>query len=153
MMKLKFRSSTDFYAGLLFVCTGLLFAWASTRYQFGTSAQMGPGYFPAVLGYCLAAIGLFILVRSFTKLSDVDSVETLQLRPIVLVLGSVVLFGATLNQLGLVISSFVMLMLSALATYEFHWKYALLTAITLTGACYLIFIVGLNLPIPVWPGV
>ena len=43
------------------------------------------------------------------------------------------------------------IVISALAGDEFHWKDALINSIILTGGSWLIFIYGLNLTIPLWP--
>ena len=43
---MQLRNKQDFWAGAMFVALGLGFAWGATQYQMGTSARMGPGYFP-----------------------------------------------------------------------------------------------------------
>ena len=51
---MKIRNQRDFWSGVLFVITGVLFMILSRQYQFGTAAKMGPGYFPTVLGGIMA---------------------------------------------------------------------------------------------------
>jgi vacuolar-type H+-ATPase subunit I/STV1 len=150
-MKLHIRNQPDFFSGVLFIIVGIAFSLLSTRYKIGTAAEMGPAYFPLTLGGLLTALGLIITVRGVTRLDEEARLEPIFLRPIVLVLGSVALFGALLLPLGLVLASFVMLMGSALASHEFSWKYIIPTSVGLIATCYLIFVYGLSLPVPVWP--
>ena len=62
---MQIKNAKDFWAGLMFIATGLFFAiWASTFYQMGTAVRMGPAYFPTVLGFLLTALGAIILLQS-----------------------------------------------------------------------------------------
>ena len=46
---MNIKSQKDFFSGLLFTVVGLTFAWGATKYNMGTAARMGPGYFPMML--------------------------------------------------------------------------------------------------------
>ena len=50
---MKIKSQKDFFAGLMFMCVGVAFAWGATTYNVGTGARMGPGYFPLMLAVTL----------------------------------------------------------------------------------------------------
>ncbi|MHA6688079.1 tripartite tricarboxylate transporter TctB family protein [Mesorhizobium sp. A556] len=149
-MTLRIKSQVDFLAGLMFTILGVAFTLLSLRYRLGSAGSMGPGYFPMVLGLLLAVLGLIVLAASTTG-EEEDALETINLRPVGLVTGAVALFGTFLVPLGLLVSSFMLIVLSALASKEFHWRYAVLTAIVMIVACYLMFVVGLGLPMPIWP--
>ena len=61
---MKIKNPKDFWAGLMFIATGLFFAiWAMVFYQMGTAVRMGPAYFPTVLGFLCAALGVIILLQ------------------------------------------------------------------------------------------
>ncbi len=64
---------------------------------------------------------------------------------------SVIFFAATVRPLGLVISSFITIMLCATAAEDMRWRETLLVALALTLFCALLFPYGLNLPMPLWP--
>jgi hypothetical protein len=151
-MRLQIRNHPNFVTGLLFGLVGMGFSLAATRYELGTADQIGPALFPLILGGLLTIFGAVITLRSVTPLDDEERIETISLRPLVLVLGSVALFAVLLEPLGMVVSSFVLVIISALASHEFGWKYTIITAAVLVIACYLIFAYGLGLPLPVWPG-
>ena len=55
----------EFIAGALFSAVGIAVAlYASSHYQVGSAARMGPGYFPTMLGWVLAALGVVIALLS-----------------------------------------------------------------------------------------
>ena len=61
---MQIKNPKDFWAGLMFIASGLFFAlWAMEFYQMGTAVRMGPAYFPTVLGFLCAALGAIILLK------------------------------------------------------------------------------------------
>jgi hypothetical protein len=149
---MKIKSQRDFWAGLMFVVIGLGFAWGALNYRFGTSAQPGPGYFPFGLGIVLALLGAFTLFEALTiDTDDGEPVHQTAWKPLVVILGSIALFGLLLPRLGLIIALPVLVLTSAMAGHEFKWREALLNALVLTVASWAIFSYGLSLPLPLWP--
>ena len=72
---MKIKSQKDFWSGLMFIGSGLFFAfWAMEFYQMGTAVRMGPAYFPTVLGFLLAVLGGFVLLQSLTLRPEGDQV-------------------------------------------------------------------------------
>src|SRR3954466_4654838 len=112
------RHPRDFIAGLLFVVLGAGAIAISSGYTLGTAAHMGPGYFPRMLGILLVLIGVVLSVRALRIRGE--TLPAWKWRPTVVVLGSVVLFGATVTPLGLVVSTIVLIVLSSAASTEFR---------------------------------
>lgn len=151
---MKIKSQRDFWSGLMFVVVGIGFAWASTEYSFGSSARPGPGYFPFGLGVLLAILGGMVLFKALTIESEGgDPIGAIAWRPLIVLVGAIVMFGFALPRLGLVITLPLLITISSLAGDEFHWKDALLNCIILTIGSWFIFVWGLKLVIPVWPTV
>lgn len=149
---MKIKSHRDFWAGLMFIVIGLAFAWGATYYRFGESARPGPGYFPLGLGILLAVLGTIVLFKAMTIETDGgEPVGRIAWRPLLIVLGALVLFAFLLPRVGLVISLPILVVTSALAGKEFHIGEALADAAVLTLGSWLVFIKGLGLTIPVWP--
>lgn len=149
---MKIKSQKDFWSGLMFIVVGLAFAWGATNYSFGSSARPGPGYFPFGLGLLLAVLGAAVLFASLTvETDDGDPIGSIGWKPLFVITISVVVFGLLLPRLGMVISLPILVLMSAWAGDEFHWKEAVFNAAVLTGGSWLIFIKGLNLTIPLWP--
>jgi len=63
---MRIKSPKDFWAGLMFIGTGLFFAiWAYAYYQMGTAVRMGPAYFPFLLGGLLVFLGVLVFIEGF----------------------------------------------------------------------------------------
>jgi hypothetical protein len=61
---MQIKNPKDFWAGLMFIGTGLFFAiWAMEFYQMGTAVRMGPAYFPTVLGFLCTVLGVIIVLQ------------------------------------------------------------------------------------------
>ena len=149
---MKIKSQKDFWSGLMFVAVGLGFAWGATNYSFGVSARPGPGYFPFGLGLLMAILGAVVLFNSLTvETEDGEPVGAFAWKPLIIIIGSVVLFGVLLPRLGMIISLPLLVVMSASASDEFKLKEALLNALILTVGSWAIFIYGLNLTIPLLP--
>ena len=149
---MKIKSEKDFWSGLMFMLVGAAFAWGATIYKFGSSARPGPGYFPFGLGVLLALLGAMILFKALTlEVEGGDRVGPWAWRPLLVIVGVVLAFGWTLPHLGMFIALPLLVLTAASASDEFHWKDALINAVALTIGCWLIFIYGLKLTIPLWP--
>ena len=144
------RNKPNFFSGLLFILFGLGFAGIGSGYAMGTLTRMGPGYFPVVLGVLLAIVGIVVTVASLSK-DEIEEIDPIRIKPLVLILGSMVIFGLTLKALGFVLASVLLLVISAIASHEFSWRYFVPMAVILIISCYLAFIYGLGLPMPMWP--
>jgi hypothetical protein len=150
----KIKSQKDFWSGLMFVVTGIAFAWGALNYSFGSSARPGPGYFPFGLGILTAVLGALILFKALTLESPGgDPVGDIAWKPMAIITASVVLFGLLLPKLGMVITLPILVLVSAWASDEFSLKGTLISATVLTVFSWLIFIKGLNLTIPLWPSI
>ena len=148
---MQIRNRQDFWAGVMFVVIGGGFAFFSTNYEVGTAARMGPGYFPMMLGILLGFLGIVITARSTSRSNKKTEIAPTGWREILLILGSVALFGITLPWLGMVGSVTLLILVSAFASHEFSWKETVGSIIVLLVMSYLVFVKGLELQFPVWP--
>lgn len=149
---MKVKSQKDFWSGLMFIVTGIGFAWGATAYSFGSSARPGPGYFPFGLGILLAVLGAVVLFKALTiESEDGDPIGSWAWRPLVVIVIAVAGFGLILPKLGMLISLPILVVVAAWAGDEFKLREALVNAAVLTVASYVIFIMGLKLTIPIWP--
>lgn len=146
----RIASPQDFWSGLFFGVLGFFCcAYAATHYNVGTALRMGPGYFPMVVGGMVGVLGLVLFVRSL-KLEG-PPVPTIYIRPILLVSVATVAYGYLLRPLGLVLSTVIVIIVSALAGHEFKWKEAILLAIALAILSVVVFVYALGLPLQLWP--
>jgi hypothetical protein len=143
------RHPKDFWAGVLFIVLGGAGFIIALDYAMGSAGRMGPGYFPRSLGLILAALGLILVLRSFRLQGDKIAFPTF--RPLVIVLGSVLLFGLTVTRIGLVLAVILIVLVSSMASHEYRWKESIVSAICLAIFCVIAFRYGLNLQLPTWP--
>lgn len=156
----------NFWGGLLFAAIGLLFLVIAkgirfgdtvllAGYAMGTPARMGPAFFPFWLGLILLALGVLIAILGLREQGGPDSkFPTYHWRPILFVLGSVVMFGLILKAVGMLIAGFLVVIVSSMGNPEkFHTRDVIVLAIGLVVFCALVFVWGLKLPIPLCPDI
>ena len=68
-----------------------------------------------------------------------------------LVLGAVLVFAFSIERLGIAISVFLVVVLSAMAIPSFRKIETLVLAIAIVAFCIGVFIYGLSLPLSMWP--
>jgi hypothetical protein len=147
---MRIKNPTDFWTGLTFGGFGLFVSlYAATHYNIGTAIRMGPGYFPTCIGALVALLGLMLLVGSLRIAGP--RLPPLSLRPVVLVLAAGVAFGYLLKPFGLVISTVVLVLVSAAGGTEFRLREVLALAAGLAVFAIAVFVYGLGLPFPLWP--
>jgi hypothetical protein len=160
---MKIGHQKDFWGGVLFILLGLLFAVIARGipgvsflpgYTMGTPARMGPGFFPFYLGTLLVILGLVVAVGGFRGEANEESkVPKFHWRPILLVLGAVVLFGIILKPVGMLIAGWLLVMIASYGSYEFRWKRSAILGVVLVIFCAFTFVAGLKLPIPLCPDI
>ena len=149
---MKIKSQRDFWSGLMFIVTGIVFAVGALSYSFGSSARPGPGYFPFGLGVLMALLGAFILFESMVvETDDGEPIGKWAWKPLLTISASVAVFAWALPPLGMAVSLPLLIIISSLAGDEFHWKDVLINCVVLTIGSWAVFILGLKLVIPLWP--
>ena len=146
---LRIRNPKDFWAGLLFTLIGAAALVLGSRYNLGTAARMGPGYFPRILGIILILLGGIIALRGLR--TQGPAIAAWRWRPTIIVLGSVVLFGLIVPRVGMALSTVFLIVLASTASEEFRWKEALISGVLLAVLAVGVFIIGLKLQLPIWP--
>jgi hypothetical protein len=140
------RNPKDFWTGVIYLVFGLGAVVIGRDYSMGTATKMGPAYFPTVLGYMLAVIGLIAVVRAFMQPGT--PIGRFAVKNLVIVLGAMVLFGVLVRGAGLPVALIVLVMLSAWASTMFRWGPSLALAVGLAVFSVVVFVWGLGLPIP-----
>jgi hypothetical protein len=141
------RSPKDFWSGIMFLLFGLAAVSIAAEYPMGSAGRMGPAYFPVMLGWLLAAIGLVSALRSLVSAGE--PLEQWAFKDMFLILGSVILFAALVRGAGLVVAIPVLVLLSSYASRQFRWKVSIALAIGATAVSVLLFVKALGLPLPI----
>jgi hypothetical protein len=145
-MKVGLRDNKDFWAGVMFFGTGVGAMFIARHYPFGTTLNMGPGYFPMVLGGILIVFGAFITFRGLRKNEKMQGPWSL--RALIMLPLSVVVFGILMNRVGFIPALTALVFLSAASSREFKFKEVLLLTLFLGVLSAAMFIWGLGLPYP-----
>ena len=143
------RSLPDILAGAIFVLIGGAFVVGSLGYELGTPLRMGPGYFPLLVGVIVVALGLAIVLKGLIA-GEVTAFGAVAWRAVAAIVAALLFFGFTVDGLGFVPASAVTALLTTLASSRVRPLRAVLVAAGLTVASTLIFVVGLQLRIPLW---
>jgi putative tricarboxylic transport membrane protein len=144
----------DVLAGLLFIAVAALGLWLSRDYPIGTALRMGTGYVPRLLCWLLLGLGVVVLVQGLREAQDarpLSAGDISALRPVVFVTASLVIFGLSIERLGLVVSILLLTGVGAVAARGLRPLETLAAAFALIVLSWGIFILGLGLTIPVWP--
>ncbi len=163
---MKIGHPKDFWSGMMFVAIGLLFAVVAkgvklgdtvlvAGYAMGTPARMGPAFFPFYLGLMLIALGLVIAFMGWrTQGGEEARFPRYHWRPILFILGSVVMFGLILKAVGMIIAGLLLVFVSSMGNTEnFQVRPTIFLGIGLVIFCAGVFVFGLKLPIPLCPDV
>ncbi len=148
---MRIRNQRDFWAGVLFIVTGLIFMVLSRQYNVGTSAKMGPGYFPLMLGGLMAVLGLLVLIPSVLSSAEDLKITKIEPRMVLLVLVAVAVYAFALPKLGFIVALFALILISSIASHEFNLKTTLISSVVLLVFSWLVFVKGLELQFPFLP--
>ena len=144
------RHPKDFWSGLVFISLGIFAIVYGSKYTIGTAARMGPGYFPRILGILMIVLGAILVLRALRL--EGAPIPAWKWRPLLLVLGSVVVFGAIVKWLGMALSTVILIVIASAASHEFRPKEAVISGVLLAALAVGVFVIGLSLQLPIWPG-
>jgi hypothetical protein len=137
----------DLLAGGTFIALGVAFAAGSLAYDIGTPVRMGPGYVPLVLGLVLAGLGVLVIVKGFIA-GEGEPIGEVDWRAVILITAALLFFGLTVRGLGVVGALFGASLLAAMARSQTSVREAIVIAVGLTALSVVIFIVALQLRLP-----
>lgn len=140
------RSPKDFWSGAIYILFGSIALLVGRDYGMGTALRMGPAYFPSLLSGLLILVGAISVLRSFWIAGTRIVAPAWQ--PLLLITGSVILFGLIVRGLGLAVALPLLALVSAYASSRFRWRPSLMLAAGLTVFCTLVFLKGLGVPLP-----
>jgi len=137
----------DILAGSAFIVFGVAFAAISLTYDVGSTFDMGPGYFPLALGAILALLGVLIIGKGFIG-GEGEPIGHIPWRSVILITAAILFFALTVRGLGLVPALLVAIGLAGFAEPRAGVVWPIAISIGLTALSVLIFVVGLQLRLP-----
>ncbi|MCL4767343.1 MAG: tripartite tricarboxylate transporter TctB family protein [Hyphomicrobiaceae bacterium] len=146
---IRIKAPRDFAAGCLFILIAAFFLWFGRNLSIGSSSFMEAGYFPRLASIVLAILGLMAIASSLRF--DGPGLSAWAWRPLLVLSGSVAVFGLLIPRAGLIITTLVVIAIAAATGRRLGWREFIGLAIALVALMVAIFHYGLNLPVPVWP--
>jgi hypothetical protein len=137
--------------GLFFIALGCAALWISRDYQLGTLNRMGPGFFPRMLSFGMIGLGAVIVLKGVSELARTTGVGGGLDRSLLLIPASMVVFGLSIEPLGLIVALTLSLAVAGAAHRQARLKEVALTVVFLITLSVLIFVVVLKLPLNLWP--
>jgi len=156
-LRARIHDPKDVIAGLLFVAIGLATIVGASDYPLGAIRNIGPGYFPILLGVCLALLGAAVAYQGIGRDEAAaagavhESDEGLGLRPLIMITLAVVAFGFLVRPLGLAAATVALVVISSLAGRDFSAVRVAVLSVALVTLSWLIFIKLLGLSMTLWP--
>ncbi len=153
----------DSLAGLMFIAIATAGLWISRNYPLGSLRRMGSGYMPQMLCWLLMGLGAVVLVQGLLardKPSLVDEVVQVQRAgdgrtqsfwPILIVAASLVAFALAIQPLGLIAAVVALVLVASFAYQGLGWGETLVSAVVLTGLCWVVFVLGLGMTVSMFP--
>jgi hypothetical protein len=146
----RVKSPQDLGAGAVFIAIGVAGIVFGNHLPMGTSARMGPGYFPMLLSGLIILVGLITGARGLTVAGP--PIDRIHLRPLVFILGAIVASGYLLSWVGLLLTSLTVTLLAAYARRDAKLLETLLLGAGVGLFAILVFVYALNQPLPAWWG-
>jgi len=147
-MQIRIRNGKDFYAGIFFFFIGIVTVLEARGYSVGTARNMGPGYFPILLGYLLLMIGGGTAVRGLWLKGE--GIKISSIRPLLMVSGAVLSFAFLLKPCGLILALLALVFISCLGNREFRFRDVVILFFVLVAIAIVLFVYALGLPFPLF---
>lgn len=143
------RDYHDLWGGAVLAATGAAVAlYCLGNYDFGSLRQMGPGFFPVVLGVILTVLGVLIALPAWFRAGKAAPFAALDA---LAVLAAIAVFAFGLGRLGLILSTAWATLIASLAAPRPGWLWRVVLTVVVTALTWLIFKQGLQMTVPLWP--
>lgn len=142
------------YCAALPIILGMGAVYNSKDYTLGTLSNMGPGYYPTLLGYLLIGLGLLVaFVPEAGGKNDhkpLREIITVHLRAWAAVAGGLILFIVLGQYTGLVIATFTLIFVAALGDRKNSLKVCFWLAVGVVVFAVAVFHYGMQMQFPLF---
>lgn len=137
-----------FWAGAMLCAIGVTATVAAAHYRVGSLAQMGPGYFPLILGVLMGGLGAVTCVQAVAKGGN-DRLVAPPWRQLVCIPLCVVCFALLVERAGLAIAVVATVLVGCLGGHQFRPIEAMISAVVLAVLTCALFVHLLGLPVSI----
>ncbi|MGP1664972.1 MAG: tripartite tricarboxylate transporter TctB family protein [Rhodanobacter sp.] len=146
---MKIKSQEDFWAGVMFVCFGVLAIVVARDYPMGSALRMGPGYFPTYLGAIIIVIGAIMMGRAYRV--EGEKIGRVGWRPLMWLSVAFAAFGLLIDEAGFVLALLALIVASSLAGRDTRLVELIFLTVGLITGSIALFVYGLELPYQLFP--
>lgn len=122
----------------------LFFAWG---YPTGSLNQMGPGFIPQTIGILMSCLAVAIIIIDLWA-PELEQGGAMHWRGLIFIAAAIIIFAVLVDVAGLVPSMFLAVAVSMFADDQARPLSVLIYTVVATFLGWLLFLVGLELPIP-----
>jgi hypothetical protein len=148
---MRIQITKDLLGGVLFALIGLGTIYIGSGYKLGTAANMGPGYFPIMLGGIVAVIGAAMIVIAARAPESSEAVASWEIRPLVFVTAAILLFSMLIENAGVIVAVAGLVVVARLGSREGSLLELVVLIAVLIAISVGIFVYGLNIPLRLRP--
>jgi hypothetical protein len=124
------KSQKNFFTGLLFIAVGLFFYVSGWSLEYGTPADMGPGFLPLTISAMLIGIGVLQLIRGVRSPGEAVQINIKQ--PAIVLL-AIVAFGFLLEKIGAILAILLLMLTTAILHKNFTVKSFVVSYLVVVG--------------------
>jgi len=143
------RNTNEVLTGIFLILVALLAFYLARPLSSTTEVGLGPGYVPRMLAFLQLGLGAVMVADGL--LHGGEEAEAWQLRPLLLILGSVAFFALSIQRLGLIIALAGLVLIGCCANRGTRFIEAVVLAIGCAVFSVLVFVKALGMPIALWP--
>lgn len=136
----------DFIAAAVTAATGAFIIFEASSYSMGTLSDMGPGFFPVILGWLMVILASVMALTAQPGETAV-AVSLEQVRGTLFVAAGFIAFAFTVEPLGMFVSVFLVVFLSALGNRNTSFVIAAMLALGTAIFSVVVFRYALGLQI------
>lgn len=145
---IRVKAPQDFGAGVFFIIVGAAGLYFAQDLAYGSAVRMGPGFFPTWLSWIILGLGVLLAGRSLVISGE--AIEPMQLRSLIGVLASILIFGALIGYVGTPLSIIALVFAAAFARPNPSLIETLVLSVGLAVFAVVAFIYALGQPLPLW---
>jgi hypothetical protein len=142
---LQIGNIRQFWSGILFAAFGVLALWQLPR-PIGSLVNMGPGYFPMLLGIGLVLVGFGSIVFGIRS-QTVTDIESVSLVSTAFIVSGIVAMALLIDRAGLAVSLFFMVVGTCYARVLKHPLEVAIIYLVVLAMTWAVFIYLIQLPI------
>lgn len=148
---IQILKSRECLGGLLIAAIGAVLLFLASDLRTGSFAQMGPGYLPKALSWCLMGLGTLIAIKSW--FAEAEQIRWPPLRAMLPLLAAPLVFSLLIETAGLLITILLVTLIARLAIRETRWfsVETIVFSVGLSFSCGLLFVILLGQQMPLLP--